>query len=129
MIVDKLHNLSHPQFLHLLNRDNSYLPLKLGRLDELQCTHTALSSSLFITNGRTQPGSRTPAPVQVGEGGRRLQGEPSTPTVIEDTKKDVSCPQTHLLPVVQGSFKETVGNFLSLLPLEPVIHGMQEVLD
>lgn len=36
---------------------------------------------------------------------------------------------THLLPVFQGGLKEPVGDFLPPLPPEPVVHGVQEVLD
>jgi hypothetical protein len=36
---------------------------------------------------------------------------------------------THLLPAVQSSFEETVGDPLLLLLLKPVVYGMQEVLD
>lgn len=48
---------------------------------------------------------------------------------LRDGRGSSLAAQTHLLPVFQGSLEETVGNFLPLLLLEPVVHGVQEVLD
>lgn len=45
---------------------------------------------------------------------------PSVPTVTE--MGDAA--QTHLIPAFQGSLKEAVGYFLSLLLLKPVVHGV-----
>lgn len=76
----------------------------------------------FINYSREDPILR-----QTGEGGQR-SGLPAPHS--PGLPREVSvAPRTHLLPVFQSGLKEAVGELLPLLPPEPVVHGVQEVLD
>lgn len=57
-----------------------------------------------------------------------LSLSPSSPMNARPLGGSLLAFQTHLLPVVQSSSEEFVGDLLSLLPLEPVMYGVQEVL-
>lgn len=65
----------------------------------------------------------------VEESCQRSRRCPSSPLTVRTLVRASRTFQTHLLPVVQSSFKETIGDLLSWLPVKPVIYGVQEILD
>lgn len=67
--------------------------------------------------------------MQTVECHQKSQRCPSSPITVRTLVRASLSFQTHLLPVVQSSSKETIGDLLSWLPVKPVIYGVQEILD